>query len=106
MLLRCGGFGALTDSDVVFRAGRRQSAGATCDAVIFPSAVVHEATTAFLGIGVDPAAVSLGPLIAWGQSDMTVGAWWTLVVPTCALMVLLLPTTILARRLGERPRSM
>lgn len=75
-------------------------------AVIFPSAVVHEATTAFLGIGVDPAAVSLGPLIAWGQSDMTVGAWWTLVVPTCALMVLLLPPTILARRLGERPRSL
>jgi peptide/nickel transport system permease protein len=75
-------------------------------AVIFPSAVVHEATTAFLGIGVDPSAVSLGPLIAWGQSDMTVGAWWTLLVPTCALMLLLLPPTVLTRRLGERPGSL
>lgn len=75
-------------------------------AVIFPSAVVHEATTAFLGIGVDPSAVSLGPLIAWGQSEMNLGAWWTLLVPTVALMILLLPPTVLARRLGERPRSL
>ena len=75
-------------------------------AVIFPSAVVHEATTAFLGIGVDPSAVSLGPLIAWGKADMAVGAWWTLLVPTCALMMLLLPPTILARRFGQRPRSL
>lgn len=75
-------------------------------AVIFPSAVVHEATTAFLGIGVDPAAISLGPLIAWGRSDLAVGAWWTLLVPAFALMLLLLPPTILARRFGERPRSL
>ena len=75
-------------------------------AVIFPSAVVHEATTSFLGIGVDPSAVSLGPLIAWGQSDMTVGAWWTLLVPTCALMLLLVPPTVLTRRFGERPGSL
>lgn len=75
-------------------------------AIIFPSAVVHEATTSFLGIGVDPAAISLGPLIAWGRNDMTVGAWWTLLVPTVALMLLLLPPTIMSRRLGERPRSL
>lgn len=75
-------------------------------AITFPSAVVHEATTSFLGIGVDPAAVSLGPLIAWGRNDMTVGAWWTLLVPTVALMLLLLPPTIMSRRLGERPRSL
>ncbi|GAA1854738.1 ABC transporter permease [Brevibacterium marinum] len=75
-------------------------------AITFPSAVVHEATTSFLGIGVDPGAVSLGPLIAWGRNDMTVGAWWTLLVPTLALMLLLLPSTIMSRRLGERPRSL
>lgn len=75
-------------------------------AITFPSAVVHEATTSFLGIGVDPAAISLGPLIAWGRNDMTVGAWWTLLVPTLALMLLLLPPTIMSRRLGERPRSL
>ena len=75
-------------------------------AITFPSAVVHEATTSFLGIGVDPAAISLGPLIAWGRNDMTVGAWWTLLAPTLALMLLLLPPTIMPRRLGERPRSL
>lgn len=75
---------------------------ATAIAIIFPSAVVHEATTAFLGIGVDPTAVSLGTLIAWGRTDIASGAWWSLVVPAFALMLLVIPPAIAARSTDAR----
>lgn len=70
-------------------------------AIIFPSAVVHEATTAFLGIGVDASAVSLGPLISWGRADIASGAWWALVFPVLALTLLVLPAAAGAARVGS-----
>lgn len=75
---------------------------ATALAILFLSAIGHEATTSFLAIGVDPSATALGPLIAWGRNDMASGAWWTLVMPSAALMLLLVPPAIAARFLGGR----
>lgn len=75
---------------------------ATAFIILFVAAIAHEATTAFLAIGIDPAALALGPLIAWGRTDIANGAWWTLVIPTVALMLLLVPPAIAARFLGGR----
>lgn len=70
--------------------------------IIFPSAVVHEATTAFLGIGVDSSEIALGPLIAWGRLDVAAGAWWTIIVPLAALTILVIPAVISASKVGGR----
>lgn len=75
---------------------------ATAFIILFVAAIAHEATTAFLAIGVDPATMALGPLIAWGRADIANGAWWTLVLPSAALMLLLVPPAIAARFLGGR----
>lgn len=59
-------------------------------AMLMPHAVWHESALSFLGLGVQPEDPSLGTLLELARTDVTQGAWWTLVFPG----VVLLATTV------------
>jgi peptide/nickel transport system permease protein len=62
------------------------------------SAILAEATLTFLGLG-DPTAVSWGSLInnAFMQGAVTAGAWWYLIPPGVAILVIVLGFTLVGR---------
>jgi peptide/nickel transport system permease protein len=61
-------------------------------------AILSEATLTFLGLG-DPTAVSWGSLInnAFAQGAVTAGAWWYLIPPGIAILVIVLGFTMVGR---------
>jgi peptide/nickel transport system permease protein len=62
------------------------------------SAILSEATLTFLGLG-DPTAVSWGSLLnnAFMQGAVTAGAWWYLIPPGIAILVIVLGFTLVGR---------
>lgn len=62
------------------------------------SAILSEATLTFLGLG-DPTSVSWGSLInnAFAQGAVTAGAWWYLIPPGIAILVIVLGFTLVGR---------
>jgi peptide/nickel transport system permease protein len=62
------------------------------------SAILAEATLTFLGLG-DPTLVSWGSLLnnAFSQGAVTAGAWWYLIPPGVAILVIVLGFTLVGR---------
>jgi len=62
------------------------------------SAILSEATLTFLGLG-DPTSVSWGSLLnnAFMQGAVTAGAWWYLIPPGIAILVIVLGFTLVGR---------
>jgi peptide/nickel transport system permease protein len=54
-----------------------------------------ESTLSFLGLGVQPPAVSLGMLLEAGENNMAV-AWWLVTLPGLYLVVIILSANVLA----------
>lgn len=75
-----------------------------------PRVILMEAFLSFLGLGVEPPAVSWGLLAADGLAALNplVSCWWILAVPSCALVLTLLCLNALGEGLQTRlgaPRS-
>jgi peptide/nickel transport system permease protein len=78
------------------------------------SAILSETTLAFLGLG-NPTDVSWGAMLnqAVGQGAVTRGAWWYLLPPGVAILIVVLGFTLTGRaieavlnpRAGDRPRT-
>jgi peptide/nickel transport system permease protein len=62
------------------------------------SAILAEATLTFLGLG-DPTSVSWGSLLnnAFMQGAVTAGAWWYLIPPGIAILIIVLGFTLVGR---------
>lgn len=62
------------------------------------SAILSETTLTFLGLG-DPTEVSWGAMLnqAFGQGAVTAGAWWYLLAPGLAILVVVLGFTLVGR---------
>lgn len=62
------------------------------------SAILSETTLTFLGLG-DPTAVSWGAMLneAFGQGAVTAGAWWYLLPPGVAILIVVLGFTLAGR---------
>jgi peptide/nickel transport system permease protein len=62
------------------------------------SAILSEATLTFLGLG-DPTSVSWGSLLnnAFMQGAVTAGAWWYLIPPGVAILIIVLGFTLVGR---------
>lgn len=67
------------------------------------SAILSEATLTFLGLG-DPTAVSWGSLLnnAFMQGAVTAGAWWYLIPPGIAILIIVLGFTLVGRAVEYR----
>lgn len=70
-----------------------------------PRVVLMEAFLSFLGLGVEPPAVSWGILSADGMAALNplVDCWWLIAVPALALVLTLWALDSLARPLGAGP---
>ncbi|ASR36159.1 ABC transporter permease [Prauserella marina] len=68
--------------------------------LVVGSSIIAESTLSFLGLG-DPTAVSWGSMLqtALGSGSVTAGAWWYLLPPGLAIVVIVLSFTLVGRAL-------
>ena len=65
--------------------------------LMFPHAILHEASITFLGFGLRPEEPGVGVILSESMKYITMGKWWLAVIPGVALLF----TVILFDRLGD-----
>ncbi|MGI5884651.1 MAG: ABC transporter permease [Candidatus Spyradocola sp.] len=68
--------------------------------LLFPHAILHEASVSFLGFGLPPEQPAIGIILAESLRYLSAGQWWSAVLPGLTLVLLVL----LIDRLGEQVR--
>ncbi len=58
--------------------------------LLFPHAILHEASITFLGFGLSPETPAIGVILSEAMGYLTAGAWWLAVFPGAALLVVVL----------------
>lgn len=58
--------------------------------LLFPHAVLHEASITFLGFGLSPEEPAIGVILSEALTYLTAGAWWLAVFPGFALLAVVL----------------
>lgn len=72
--------------------------------LMFPHAILHEASITFLGFGLNSAQPAIGLILSEAMSYLSAGCWWLAVFPGCALLAVVLAFDrlgALARRLVD-----
>lgn len=69
--------------------------------------ILAQAALGYLGLGIPPPTPSLGAMISQGQTTLTTGIWWPVVVPGAAIALLILAVNIVGDWLRDRldPKS-
>lgn len=68
--------------------------------LLFPHAILHEASVTFLGVGLSSEQPAIGVILSESMQYLTTGRWWLALFPGLALVL----TVILFALLGERIR--
>ena len=68
--------------------------------LMFPHAILHEASVSFLGYGLPPEQPSVGIILSESMRYLSAGMWWPAVLPGLTLVVVVL----LIDRVGENLR--
>lgn len=68
--------------------------------LLFPHAVLHEASVSFLGFGLSPEQPAIGIILSESMQYLSAGMWWPAVLPGLSLVLIVL----LVDRLGEHLR--
>ena len=58
--------------------------------LLFPHAILHEASITFLGFGLSPEQPAIGVILSEAMGYLTAGAWWLAVFPGVALVAVVL----------------
>ncbi|OUP10182.1 peptide ABC transporter permease [Collinsella sp. An2] len=58
--------------------------------LLFPHAILHEASITFLGFGLPPEQPAIGVILSEAMTYLTSGAWWLAVFPGLALLAVVL----------------
>lgn len=58
--------------------------------LMFPHAILHEASISFLGFGLPPEEAAIGIILADSMRYITAGMWWTAVLPGLTLVFFVL----------------
>lgn len=58
--------------------------------LMFPHAILHEASLTFLGFGLDPTQPAIGVMLADSMRYLTAGKWWLGLFPGLCLLMLVL----------------
>lgn len=69
--------------------------------LMFPHAILHEASISFLGYGLSPEQPAIGIILAESMRYLSAGMWWMAVFPGLLLVLIVL----LIDRLGENLRT-
>lgn len=75
--------------------------------LLFPHAILHEASLSFLGFGLPPDAPAIGIILADSMRELSSGAWWLALLPGVSLLVMVKTVDILGEQLRALtdPRS-
>ena len=68
--------------------------------LLFPHAILHEASVSFLGYGLPPEQPAIGIILSESMKYLSTGMWWTAVLPGVTLVLIVL----LVDRLGDNLR--
>jgi len=68
--------------------------------LLFPHAILHEASVSFLGYGLPPEQPAIGIILSESMKYLSAGMWWTAVLPGLVLV----GTVLLVDRLGDNLR--
>lgn len=68
--------------------------------LLFPHAILHEASITFLGFGLLPREPAVGIILSESMRYLTAGMWWLTVLPGASLLIMVL----LFDRIGENLR--
>lgn len=68
--------------------------------LMFPHAILHEASVSFLGFGLPPEQPAIGIILSESMRYLSAGMWWPAVLPGLVLVLIVLLTD----RLGEHVR--
>lgn len=69
--------------------------------LLFPHAILHEASITFLGFGLSPEEPAVGIILSESMKYLSTGIWWLGIFPGLALVILIL----LFNQLGENLRT-
>ena len=58
--------------------------------LVFPHAIMHEASITFLGFGLSPHEPAIGIILSESMSYLAMGAWWLAFFPGMALLIVVL----------------
>lgn len=58
--------------------------------LLFPHAILHEASITFLGFGLSPETPAIGVILSEAMGYLTAGSWWLAVFPGVALLLVVL----------------
>lgn len=58
--------------------------------LIFPHAIMHEASVTFLGFGLSPHEPAIGIILSESMNYLSTGAWWLAFFPGIALLIIVL----------------
>ncbi|MDR0622175.1 MAG: ABC transporter permease [Deltaproteobacteria bacterium] len=70
--------------------------------LLFPHAILHEASVTFLGFGLSPEQPGIGIILSESMKYLSLGYWWLSVYPGLALLA----TVLLFDRLGHLVRDL
>lgn len=70
--------------------------------LLFPHAILHEASVTFLGFGLSSEQPAIGVILSESMQYLTTGKWWLALFPGLALVLVV----VLFALLGERVRRM
>ncbi len=69
--------------------------------LLFPHAIIHEASLTFLGFGLPPEVPAIGSILSESMAYLSTGAWWLVALPGAALVLCVLAFDILGRSLAR-----
>ena len=67
--------------------------------LVFPHAIMHEASITFLGFGLSPHEPAIGIILSESMSYLAMGAWWLAFFPGLALLIVVLLFNIIGDNL-------
>ena len=68
--------------------------------LMFPHAILHEASVSFLGFGLPPEQPAIGIILSESMRYISTGMWWSAVLPGLTLVLIVL----LVDKLGDNLR--
>lgn len=67
--------------------------------LMFPHAILHEASLTFLGFGLEPSRPAIGIMLSEAMRHISAGRWWLALFPGLALLIMVLCFDVLANGL-------
>lgn len=69
--------------------------------LLFPHAIIHEASLTFLGFGLPPEVPAIGSILSESMVYLSTGAWWLVVWPGISLVLCVLGFDLFGRSLSR-----